>query len=91
VHSGHCVSIEQAFRWWVHEQFILIRGRMLVSLGGLYIDVERPAEGREYALVVEEEGGEEVVAVHVQTEIIPVMFSHCGETFSFCPLGGCKV
>ena len=48
---------------------------MLVSLGGLYIDVERPAEGREYALVVEEEGGEEVVAVHVQTKIIPVMFS----------------
>ena len=50
---------------------------MFIALrfGGLTVAPEEPAEGRELSLVVEEEDSEDVVTVHVCSDVIPIVLS----------------
>jgi len=87
VHGGDGAGVEQARGRVLHEQREDGLGGVLEARAGEVGD-ERPAEGRELAGVVQQEGREVVVTRHVLAQVVPVVLAHGDEALALRPLGG---
>jgi hypothetical protein len=76
---------------WVHELRKDARAGMGgIKVGTVKIGIGCKTESVQFPSVVEDAVGEEVIAVHVRTQIVPVVLSHCVEALSLSPFSGCE-